>query len=167
MENSTINHTYQTKMEMSGNIEEIAKALISFHKEMKPVKKESKNPFFKSAYADLSSILEAVNEPLQKAGLSFVQFPVGENTLTTMLMHESGQWIQSNYKMEPSKKDPQGTGSAITYARRYALGAILGISTEEDDDGNKANGNSENKKKDSMENPPFGKGSDEDEIDLS
>lgn len=125
-------------MEQSNTITELAKALGVFHSEVKPVKKSAENPFFKSSYADLPAILEAVQAPLLKAKLTFVQFPVGENTLTTMLMHESGEWIRSNYTLKPVKADPQAAGSALTYARRYALGAILGISTENDDDGNSA-----------------------------
>jgi len=124
-------------METSPTLAKLAEALGVFHLEVKPVKKSAENPFFKSSYADLSSIL-AVQAPLLKAKLSFVQFPVGENTLTTMLMHESGEWMRSNYTLKPVKADPQSAGSAITYARRYALGAILGLSTEEDDDGAKA-----------------------------
>lgn len=124
--------------ETSQTIAKLAEALGIFHGELKPVKKSAENPFFKSSYADLSSILEAVNAPLLKAKLSFVQFPVGENSLTTMLMHESGEWIRSNYTLKPVKGDPQATGSALTYSRRYALGAILGISTENDDDGQSA-----------------------------
>lgn len=125
-------------METSTSIKEIATALLTFHNHVGAVKKSAENPFFKSSYADLPAILEAVKKPLQSAGLSFAQFPVGQHGLTTILMHTSGEWMKATYEMVPVKNDPQGHGSAITYARRYALGAILGISTEEDDDGNSA-----------------------------
>lgn len=125
-------------METSQSIKEIASALLTFHEKVEKVKKSAENPFFKSAYADLPAILDAIKQPLQEAKLAFVQFPTGVSGLTTLLMHTSGEWMKSTYEMKPSKDDPQGHGSAITYARRYALGAVLGISTEEDDDGNTA-----------------------------
>lgn len=122
-------------MKTSESIKNIAIALIAFHKELQPVKKGETNPFFKSKYADLPAILEAIEKPLEKSGLSFVQFPEGENYLCTMLMHTTGEWMTSSVKMTLSKQDAQGFGSCITYYRRYALGSILGISTEKDDDG--------------------------------
>jgi len=125
-------------MEKSESIKEICKALMQFHSEVGKVKKSATNPFFKSRYANLPSILDVIEEPLITAGLSFVQFPSNESGLTTILMHESGEYLQAEYIMRPSKNDPQGLGSAITYQRRYALGAILGLNTEEDDDGTKA-----------------------------
>lgn len=125
-------------METSATIKDIASALLTFHEKVGTVKKSAENPFFKSSYADLPAILEAIKQPLQDAGLSFAQFPTGQHGLTTILMHKDGEWMKSTYEMVPVKNDPQGHGSAITYARRYALGAILGISTEEDDDGNDA-----------------------------
>lgn len=115
----------------------IAKALSEFHKNMPDIKKDSDNPFFKSKYAALDSILPAIKNPLYDAGLTFTQVPCGENELKTMLIHiESGEVIEGTYKMTPSKNDPQGQGSALTYMRRYALVAMLGLNTEEDDDGN-------------------------------
>jgi hypothetical protein len=125
-------------MKKSDSIKEICSALVKFHGEVKKIKKTAINPFFKSKYADLSSILDVIEEPLCEAGLSFVQFPIGENELTTVLMHVSGEWIEGSYTMKPTKNDPQGLGSAITYQRRYALGAILGLNIDIDDDGNKA-----------------------------
>jgi hypothetical protein len=125
-------------MEHSESIKEISKALCVFHSEVGKVKKTSTNPFFKSKYADLSSILDVISQPLVNAGLSFVQFPTENHGMTTMLMHESGEWLKGNYNMEPTKKDPQGLGSVITYQRRYALGAVLGLNIDVDDDGNGA-----------------------------
>lgn len=125
-------------MEQSESIKSIAVALCGFHSEVGKIKKTNVNPFFKSKYADLSSILDVIEAPLNENGLSFVQFPTGENGLTTMLMHVSGEWIKESFIMHPTKNDPQGLGSAITYQRRYALGAILGLNIDIDDDGNAA-----------------------------
>ncbi|MFZ7121741.1 MAG: ERF family protein [Eubacteriaceae bacterium] len=125
-------------IEHSESIKELATALCKFHSEVGKVKKENTNPFFKSKYADLSSILDVIEEPLHKNGLSFVQFPIGEHEMLTMLMHISGEWIKGSYIMKPTKNDPQGLGSVITYQRRYALGSILGLNIDEDDDGNEA-----------------------------
>lgn len=124
-------------MNKSESIKNLAKALLTFHKEVEAIPKTETNPFYKSKYAGLPSILNGIQKPLEVAGLSFAQFPTGTNGLTTILMHaESGEFIESDYTMKPAKDDPQGQGSAITYQRRYALSAILGLSTEDDDDGN-------------------------------
>lgn len=125
-------------MEKSESIKELATALCSFQGAVEKIKKASTNPFFKSKYANLSDILDVIREPLSQNGLSFVQFPRGKYELTTMLMHTSGEWISESYEMQPTKHDPQGAGSVITYQRRYALGAILGLNIDEDDDANKA-----------------------------
>jgi len=120
----------------SESIKEIAKALADFQGNVKPVKKSATNPFFNSKYATLENILEAIRQPLREAGLSFSQFPNGEGELVTILMHTSGEFFESNLKLTPKDQTPQAQGSAITYMRRYALSAILGIATEDDDDGN-------------------------------
>jgi hypothetical protein len=125
-------------MQTSESIKSIAAALIGFHKEVGKIGKDSKNPFFKSSYASLSNILDGINEPLVNNGLSIVQFPEGDNGLTTRLCHSSGEWMESTYSMKPAKDDPQGRGSAITYQRRYAIGAILSLNIDADDDGNAA-----------------------------
>ena len=126
-------------MQKSNTIGAIAKALSTFHIKVDKIKKDAKNPFFKSSYASLSNILEVIDIPLAESGLTFAQFPTDEHGLTTILMHgESGEWIESNYKMKPVKDDPQGVGSCITYQRRYALSAILGLNIDDDDDGNHA-----------------------------
>lgn len=125
-------------MEKSTNITEIGKALSNFHNSMGKIMKSETNPFFKSKYASLPNILDAIQAPLFESGLVFLQMP-DEDKLTTILIHsESGEFFQSSYAMHPTKNDPQGIGSAITYARRYALCAILGLNVDEDDDGNKA-----------------------------
>jgi hypothetical protein len=124
-------------MEKSTSIKEIAKALLLFHSKVQKIAKSEINPFFKSKYADLPAILDSIQDPLQESGLSFCQFPE-ENSLTTILMHgESGEFLQGTYNLHAEKINPQGLGSAITYARRYALGAILGLNVDNDDDGNK------------------------------
>ncbi len=126
-------------MQKSDSIKNIAKALMTFHLKVDVIKKDAKNPFFKSSYASLSNILEAINDPLIEAGLSFTQLPTGENGLTTILMHgESGEFMEAEYTMKPVKDDPQGRGSVITYQRRYALAAVLGLNIDDDDDGNAA-----------------------------
>lgn len=141
-------------MNKSESLKNIAAALMNFHTKVSRVRKDSTNPFFKSKYASLSNILEVISQPLVDAGLSFSQFPAGDNGLTTILMHQSGEFLESTYEMKPSKDDPQGRGSAITYQRRYALAAVLGLNIDEDDDGNKASGLN-GYKKEAVQTPVF------------
>ena len=130
-------------MEMSDTIAKLAVALCKAQKEIKGAVKDSKNPFFKSDYADLSSVWDAIRVPLTSNGLSVTQLmdiaPDGV-IIETVLLHESGEHISGKLFMKPVKNDPQGIGSAITYGRRYGLQAIAGVCPE-DDDGNKASGN--------------------------
>lgn len=123
----------------SDSIKNIGAALALFQLKVEKIQKDAANPFFKSKYASLSNILEHIQVPLEESGLAFSQFP-DETGLTTILIHpESGEFLQATYTMPVAKpNDPQAVGSAITYARRYALGAILGLNIDEDDDGNKA-----------------------------
>lgn len=125
-------------IERSQTIGEIAKALLQFQSEVENIKRDSKNPFFKSKYASLANVLDTIRVPLKSAGLSFSQFPNGENELTTLLMHTSGEYLLGTVRMSPTKNDPQAIGSAITYMRRYSLAAILGLNIDDDDDGNVA-----------------------------
>ncbi len=125
-------------MNKSESITEIAKALIVFHSKVDNIVKNAINPFFRSTYCTLDNIINTIEAPLNASGLTFAQFPSGTNGLTTILMHESGEWIESEYFMQPVKNDPQGSGSVITYQRRYALAAILGLSVDIDDDANAA-----------------------------
>lgn len=130
---------------MENKMKEIAKALSKFHGLVPDIKKDSNNPFFKSKYAALDSILPAIKKPLADSGLAFVQVPIGICKLKTILIHiDSGETIEGEYEMTPAKNDPQGQGSAITYMRRYALVSMLGLNTNDDDDGNAASG--QNKK---------------------
>lgn len=125
-------------MEKSESIKLLSTALVGFHKAVGKVRKGETNPFFKSKYASLSNILDVIAEPLTANGLSVVQIPEGDNQLTTMLLHESGEYIAATSTMKPLKNDPQALGSAMTYQRRYAIGALLNINIDEDDDGAKA-----------------------------
>lgn len=127
-------------MEKSESLKNIGKALMLFHSKVEKVKKDATNPYFNKKYVTLSNILDNILLPLAESGLSFSQLPDGENLITILIHNESGEFFQSSYPIKPAKSDPQGVGSAITYARRYALSAILGISVEEDDDANAATG---------------------------
>lgn len=125
------------QIEKSQSIGNLAKALALFHVKVGTIEKDARNPFFKSNYASLSNILAQINEPLSESGLTFSQLPTGEHGLTSILIHaESGEYLQSCYDMKPVKDDPQGRGSVITYQRRYALAAILGLNIDDDDDAN-------------------------------
>ena len=102
-------------MEKSTEIKNLATALCEFQGAVETIKKGETNPFFKSKYASLNDILNVIRQPLADNGLSFVQFPKGKYGLDTMLMHTSGEWISESYEMTPTKNDPQGAGSVITY----------------------------------------------------
>jgi hypothetical protein len=146
-------------MQSSGTIKEIATALSKFQAEVKNPANSANNPFFKSKYAPLNEILNDVRPLLAKNGLSILQFPSGDGqniVVTTALLHDSGEWIESEpLVLKAVKADPQGAGSCITYARRYAVAAILGISSEDDDDGNAAtHGKGEPEKKTSSKATP-------------
>lgn len=129
-------------MKRSETIAKLASALVNFNSEVSKISKDSENPFFKNNYASLDNIVEEVRPILQKNKLSVMQFPSGDGvnvSITTMIMHESGEWIESEpLIMKPVKNDPQAIGSCITYARRYSLQAVLSLNTGEDDDGNNA-----------------------------
>ena len=126
----------------SWDIAQLAKALNQCQSEVLGAKKSSDNPFHKSRYADLASVWEAIRTPLTKNGLSVVQMPceapAGHVGLLTVLLHTSGQSVSDKFFM-PVKdaSNPQAVGSALTYARRYALSAVVGVCPE-DDDGNAA-----------------------------
>lgn len=120
----------------SEQINEIALALSKCQAEITFAVKDSANPFFKSKYADLASVWGACRDPLAKNDLAVVQQMTVENEksyLITTLIHKSGQWFRSMSPLNPVKIDPQGLGSAITYMRRYALSAIVGVIQDDDD----------------------------------
>jgi hypothetical protein len=121
-------------------IGDLAAALAKAHAEIHAVKKDAANPFFKSKYATLDAVVDAVKPPLLKEGiviLQGVQDADGGVAVETMLLHKSGQWISSTLRLPATKEDAQGYGSAISYGRRYGLMAICGVPAE-DDDGNAA-----------------------------
>ena len=127
-------------MNKSDTIASLAAALNKAQAEMSGAKKSAKNPFFKSNYANLEEVINCVKEPFADNGLSFVQFPIsgdGVAGVETIIMHESGEFISGEFMLKCSKNDPQGMGSAITYARRYGLQSACGVPSE-DDDGNAA-----------------------------
>lgn len=131
----------------SESINELASALCKAQSVMTFAKKDAANPFFKSKYADLSAVVDAIKKPLADNGLAYAQATDidehGGVIVETTLLHSSGQWIGSRLRMMPVKADPQGIGSCITYARRYGLQALVGIPAD-DDDGNAASGNETN-----------------------
>lgn len=120
----------------SGTLGELAKALAKAQGAIKGAKKDSTNPHFKSRYADLASIWEACRGPLSENGLSVLQLPSAKEGLvriTTRLLHSSGEWIVGELVIPVSKWDAQGVGSAISYGRRYALAAMVGVVADDDD----------------------------------
>jgi hypothetical protein len=147
-------------MTKSQSITNLARAVLVFRSKVDKIKKDANNPFFKSKYASLPNVLEGIELPLRESGLVFLQFPTNGNGLTTTLIHaESGEFMEDTFETQPvpeySKEkgpdgtiiwrsepyvSPQGMGSAITYARRYALASILALNIDHDDDGNAASG---------------------------
>lgn len=130
-------------------MKELATALAKAQAEMKNATLNKVNPHFKSKYADLAEIIDTTREVLAKHGLSVTQLiQIDERGpfLRTMLLHNSGQAISSEYPLPASTDKPQIFGSALTYARRYSLAAICNISAEEDDDANAAQAEAKNTK---------------------
>lgn len=129
-------------IKQSESISALMKAFVAMQAEITNVEKNASNPYFKSKYADLPTILNMSRPILQKHGLAVIQMPSMDQGLvivTTRLVHESGEWLESTAMtpLQQAKQDPQGVGSAITYLRRYGLSAMLNIS-QEDDDGESA-----------------------------
>lgn len=129
-------------MNKSESIKNLAIALAKFQGEVNNPSNTAENPFYRSKYAPLDTVLNTVRPILSKYGLSVVQAPSTEGnniTIATTLIHESGEYMEfPPLSLKMDKVTAQGAGSAITYARRYAISAILGISSEDDDDGNHA-----------------------------
>ena len=128
-------------MAQSATIAALAAALCETQFEMEGAKKDNVNPHFKSRYADLASVWNAAKAALHKHGLAIVQAPEPYETgiqLRTVLLHKSGEWIDSTIAIPAQQQSAQGFGSAMSYARRYALAAMIGIVADEDDDGNAA-----------------------------
>lgn len=125
-----------TAPNQSATIGKLASALAKAQTRIEGAKKDSENPYFKSSYADLSSVWEACHKALNENEIAIIQLAesgVEHVTVTTMLAHSSGEWIKSTFSLAPKMKDPQGMGSALTYARRYALAAITGVCPIDDD----------------------------------
>jgi hypothetical protein len=115
----------------------IYEKISKFHNNMGKVTKDGKNPHFKSKYATIEGVLESIAEPLKQSGLSFTQIVDMDHVKTVISEIDGEDKIECKVPLILSKNDMQGLGSAITYARRYGLVAMLGI-IQEDDDGNKA-----------------------------
>lgn len=133
-------------MNKSDSIKNLAAAMVKAQSEMGGAHKGANNPFFKSKYADLGAVVEAVKTPFTNNGLSYIQFPIeqgGRIGVETILMHESGEWLSNEFTVNLTKQDAQAAGSALTYCRRYALQAVAGIPSE-DDDGNQASAKQKN-----------------------
>lgn len=129
---------------MSDEIGELAGALAEAQAELSPAVKNAQNPHLKNRYADIAAVYEAIRETLPKHGLAVSQMVLPHENkarVRTLLMHKSGQWIASECLMPiDGRGGPQGMGSAITYARRYSLSAIVGVVSEDDDDAEAAQG---------------------------
>lgn len=128
-------------MKTSESLVKFAPAFLNAQTAITFAAKDATNPHFKSKYADLESVIDAIKKSLNDNGIMFIQSfsPSDANrlSLTTRLMHESGEWIEDTLNMPLQKNDAQGYGSAATYSRRYALAAITGL-YQADDDGNEA-----------------------------
>jgi hypothetical protein len=124
----------------------LATALAAFHAELPEVHKGSTNPAFKSKYADLADIVKVVLPALAKHGLAWITRPILTEdgfVLAYELRHTSGDSVSGEWPLpDPTKAKPQELGSAVTYAKRYALSAVTGIAPDEDDDGNRASADS-------------------------
>lgn len=128
----------EMRTEFSQSLGALAKALSAAQGELEDAKKDAVNPHFKNRYATLASVRAAVTPVFSKHGLAVSQLnePHGDSgvCVVTLLLHSSGEWIRSRLFVPVTKKDPQGFGSALSYARRYALAAIANIAADDDDD---------------------------------
>jgi len=135
-------------MPQSVELDQLAAALSEAQGELKDAIEDSANPHYHSRFASLASVWAAARPVLAKHGLAVAQLPepcgAGELLLTTVLLHRSGQWISGTARLSLARDDAQGYGSAMSYARRYSLAAIVGIATRsDDDDGEAASGEPE------------------------
>ncbi|WP_204200844.1 ERF family protein [Mammaliicoccus sciuri] len=133
-------------MNKSESIVEISKAMAKFQSEVKQPFKDANNPFFKSKYVPLESVVESITSIAPKHGISFVQWASNDDTgrvgVSTMIMHTSGEYIEFDpVYMNADKNTAQGAGALISYLKRYSLSAVFGITSDQDDDGNHASGN--------------------------
>ncbi len=135
-------------MEQSTSISKLAQALCQFQQKCHTIEFDSKVKVSSSGgheysfkYASYPRIIAAIRPLLSECKLSFSQLAEPDGSVTTLLIHESGEYLKSTLLIPSMQKNPQQIGSAISYARRYGLSAILGLATDEDDDGNAASGN--------------------------
>ena len=133
-------------MNKSESIVEISKAMAKFQAEVKQPFKDANNPFFRSKYVPLENVVEAITQEAPKHGISFVQWASNDDTgrvgVSTMIMHTSGEYIEFDpVYMNADKNTAQGAGALISYLKRYSLSAVFGITSDQDDDGNNASGN--------------------------
>lgn len=137
-----MNDTPSFALAWDGDRAPFAKAFIAAQKATEAVKKAASNPAFKTKYADLSEVVEATLPAMNDNGIGVIQSPTFDGEMVsveTIFLHESGASCTGVLRLRPSKTDPQGVGSAITYARRYSLLCMTGAAPE-DDDGNAASG---------------------------
>jgi hypothetical protein len=130
----------QTTTFHGDNLSGLFTAMVAAQGDMGTVLKDAVNPHFKSKYADLATVCDAVIPALNKHGIAVIQAPGMSGTrvtVETILAHKDGAMMRTILELSPTKADPQGVGSAITYARRYALQSVAGVAPE-DDDGNAA-----------------------------
>lgn len=124
-------------MKTSESISKVASALVKAQKAMDSAKKDAANPYFKSRYADLPAVIDAIKDALNDNGVVFLQPTLavdGKNFVETILMHESGEFISGLTEVVCAKQnDPQAQGSAISYARRYGLQSMVGLKAADDD----------------------------------
>ncbi len=130
-------------MKTSESTKNIFKALSVFRQKLKQPLKDADNPYFKSKYVPLENVVNVIDEAIADTGLSYTQESLsndsGNIVLETIIMHESGEYIiLEGATVKPVKQDPQGIGSAMTYARRYSLSSAFGVASDVDDDGNEA-----------------------------
>ena len=134
------------RMNKTESLTEYAKGMAKFREQLKQPTKDANNPFFKSKYVELEGVQKAIDDALVGTGITYQQFPEvaenGHSAISTVVMHDSGEYILfPPYSMPADKQTPQGHGSTLTYLRRYTLSAIFGVSSDKDDDGNKASEN--------------------------
>ncbi len=130
-------------MDMSEQVNELAAALAKAQAQVKGAAKESQNPFYKSHYANLESVWDACRKPLTDHGLSVLQSPSTDGvrvTVTTILLHSSGQWIRDAITVTAKDESPQAAGSCISYLKRYVLQSFAGVAPTDDDDAEAAQG---------------------------
>lgn len=123
-------------MRQSESIKSLSVALVKAQAEVGGAVKGSKNDFFKSSYADLNAVLKEIKPVFAAHGLAVIQLPKSDENgvgVTTRVIHVSGEWIEDEFTLPLAKADPQAAGSAITYAKRYALKAMAGMADVDDD----------------------------------